>query len=76
MIVYTIFPLTEAKYILRNVLRIKKTVRRKISKSYYDFHVGITILTSFFILEKKTESTFPLPLIKKILLFFYLYLII
>jgi len=61
IIVYTIFPLTEAKYILRKVLRIKKTVRRKISKSYYDFHVGITILTSFFILEKKTESTFPLP---------------
>ena len=70
MIVYTIYPLTEPKYTLRKVLRIKKTVRR-ISKSYYDFHVGITILISFFIREKKTESTFPLPLIMKIYITFF-----
>ena len=72
----TILPLTFAKYILRKVLKTKKMVRRKRSKTYYDFHVGMTILISFFILEKKTESTFPLPLIIKGVLSFYLCLII
>ena len=34
MIALTIFPLTAAKYILKKVLKTKKTVRRAKSKTY------------------------------------------
>ena len=61
MIALTILPFTPAKYILKNVLNTKKTVNKTKSKTYWHFHVGITILISFFILIINMSSTFPFP---------------
>lgn len=46
---------------LKNVLRTRKTVKRARSRTSTVFQLGITILRSFLILEKKTASTFPFP---------------
>lgn len=61
MIALTIFPFTAAKYMLKNVLRTRKTVSSDKSKTSVHFHVGITILSNFLILERKTASTLPFP---------------
>jgi len=61
MIALTILPFAPATQIERYVRKTKKIVSNPMSATAEHFQVGMTILSSFQIRSKNTESTLPLP---------------